>query len=109
MQKNLSNVMIVTIVVLVSAIAVPPPLFGEIEVEKEPIQVFILADQSNMEGKGAANTIDYLGEDPQYGSLLKKIKNEDGSWLVREDVWIWYLGRKGKLTIGYGIVLEIAN
>jgi len=102
MQKNISDVMVVTIVVFMLAIAAPSPLFGEIEVEKEPIQVFILAGQSNMEGKGAANTLDYMGEDSQYGSLLNKIKNDDGSWLVRDDVWIWYPARKGKLTIGYG-------
>lgn len=66
------------------------------------LKVFILAGQSNMQGKGAANTLDYLGEDPMYGGLLKKIKKKDGSWIVRDDVWVWYLGRKGKLTIGYG-------
>ena len=34
MWENISNVMIVTIVVLMSAIAAPSTLFGEIEVEK---------------------------------------------------------------------------
>ena len=69
---------------------------------KGPLKVFLLAGQSNMEGKGAVNTLDWLGEDPEHGHLLDTIKKEDGSWVVRDDVWIWYLGRKGKLTVGYG-------
>ena len=67
-----------------------------------PLKVFLLAGQSNMEGKGAVNTLDYLGEDPRHGHLLDGLKEEDGSWTVREDVWIWFLGRKGELTVGFG-------
>jgi len=44
---------------------------------KGPVKVFILAGQSNMEGQG-------------------KIKMDP------DDVWIWCLGRKGGLTVGYG-------
>jgi len=69
---------------------------------KGPLKVFILASQSNMEGHASAGTLDYLGEDPKYGKLLKKVK-KDGSLVVRKDVWIWYLGRKGDLTAGYGV------
>ena len=42
-----------------------------------PVKVFILAGQSNMQGHGALRTIDWLGEDPQYGHLLKKLKADD--------------------------------
>lgn len=68
-----------------------------------PLKVFILAGQSNMEGHAASGTLDYLGEDPKYGKLLEKIKNPDGSLVVRDDVWIWYLGRKGNLGVGFGV------
>ncbi len=74
---------------------------------KGPVQVFILAGQSNMQGHGHVRTLDWLGEDPTHGKLLKKIKNDDGTWVERKDVWIYYpRGRggtkKGNLTVGYG-------
>ena len=72
------------------------------EEKPKPVQVFILAGQSNMEGKGAVNTLDHIGDDAEHGHLLAKIKNEDGSWVVRDDVFIDYLGRSGPLTVGYG-------
>ena len=72
-----------------------------------PLKVYILAGQSNMQGHAALRTIDWIGKDPQYGHLLNKIKNTDGSWNVRDDVWIHYQRdekrlKKGKLTVGYG-------
>ena len=70
---------------------------------KGPLKVVILAGQSNMEGHARSGTLDYLGEDPKYGKLLGKIKKKDGSLVVRDDVWIWYLGRKGNLEAGFGV------
>ena len=72
-----------------------------------PVKVFILAGQSNMQGHGLLRTIDWLGEDEEYGHLLKTLKNEDGSWSVRDDVWIYYprntnSTKKGNLTVGFG-------
>ena len=74
---------------------------------KGPVKVFILAGQSNMEGQGALTTLDWLGEDPAHGHLLGKLKNEEGSWKVRNDVWVYYPRargglKKGNLTVGYG-------
>jgi alpha-galactosidase len=73
---------------------------------KPPVKVFILAGQSDMEGRGAVRTLDWLGQDPKYGHLLEKIKNKDGTWVVRKDVWVYQLGNRGlltsKLTVGYG-------
>ena len=66
-----------------------------------PVKVFILAGQSNMEGKGAVNTLEYLGEDSEYGHLLADIRKQ-GEWVVRDDVFIDYLDRSGPLTVGYG-------
>ncbi len=51
------------------------------------VKVFILAGQSNMEGLGHTRTLAHLGDDPQYGGLLKKIRNGDGSWVTRDDVF----------------------
>jgi hypothetical protein len=75
---------------------------------KGPVKVFILAGQSNMEGLGGIRTLDALGEHPTHGHLLKKIKNDDGSFVVRDDVFVYY-HRAGEsqtfkkpLTVGMG-------
>ena len=70
--------------------------------DPSPIKVYLLAGQSNMEGKGAVNTLPWLGEDPEHGRLLATIRNGDGSWKEGDGVWIDYLGRRGKLAVGYG-------
>jgi alpha-galactosidase len=57
---------------------------------KGPVKVFILAGQSNMEGHAGVQTLDRLGEHPTHGYLLKKIKNDDGSFVVRDDVFVSY-------------------
>jgi hypothetical protein len=74
---------------------------------KLPVKVFLLAGQSNMEGHGHMRTMDWLGEDPTYGYLLKKVKNGAGSWLEQDNVWIYYKRadagvKKGNLKAGYG-------
>ena len=56
----------------------------------KPLKVFILAGQSNMEGHGGIMTLDQLGKHPTHGHLLKKIKNADGSFVVRDDVFVSY-------------------
>ena len=66
------------------------------------VKVFLLTGQSNMEGKGAVNTLEWLGEDAQHGHLLQTIQTPEGDWREGDDVWIDYLGRRGKLTVGYG-------
>ncbi|MCH2160734.1 MAG: sialate O-acetylesterase [Phycisphaerales bacterium] len=87
-----------------SCLIVPIALFSAAEASSKEgvVKVFLLAGQSNMEGKGAVNTLAWLGEDEQHGHLLKTIQNEDGEWREGDDVWIDYLGRRGKLGVGYG-------
>jgi alpha-galactosidase len=67
----------------------------------KPVKVFILAGQSNMEGKAANSLLDYQAEAPETKDLFKHLR-KDGKWIVRDDVFIKYLDRKGALTIGYG-------
>ena len=75
-------------------------------VKKLPVKVFLLAGQNDMGGKGAIRTLDWLGQDAQHGALLRKIKNPDGTWVTRPDVWIYLANeggaRRGNLTVGYG-------
>ncbi len=80
----------------------------------QPLKVFLLAGQSNMEGHAAVRVLDYLGEDPQTAPLLDEIKGPDGTHRLIPNTWISYLsglkGRidgdnrevHGRLTTGYG-------
>jgi len=67
---------------------------------KKPIKVFILAGQSNMQGKAKVSLLEYQIEQPGTRDLFKHLK-KDGKWIERDDVWIKYLQQKGKLTVGY--------
>ena len=66
-----------------------------------PIKVFILAGQSNMEGKAKVSLLDFQAAQPATRDLYKHLRKDD-KWIERDDVWIKFLDRKGKLTVGYG-------
>ena len=93
------------------ALALTAPLQSG-QAGKSPVKVFILAGQSNMEGQGAIQadpkknegkgSLEYLVKTPATADRFKHLVDKGGKWVVRDDVWIWYLGRKGGLTVGYG-------
>jgi alpha-galactosidase len=96
------------------------PLFGILLVTlaapataaDRPVKVFILAGQSNMEGHGSIQadpkrnegkgSLEYVAKQPETAATFKHLLDKDGKWVVRDDVWIHYLDRKGKLTVGFG-------
>lgn len=59
-----------------------------------------------MEGHGGVQTLDQLGKLPTHGHLLKKIKKADGSFVVRDDVFVSYKKEdkhiKRPLSVGMG-------
>ncbi len=67
----------------------------------KPVKVFVLAGQSNMEGKAPNTLLDYQAEAPETKGLFKHFR-KDGKWIVRDDVFIKFLDRTGPLTVGYG-------
>ncbi len=67
----------------------------------KPVKVFILAGQSNMEGKAPNELLDHQATDAKTKDLFAHLR-KDGKWIERDDVFIKYLGRKGPLTVGYG-------
>lgn len=79
----------------------------------EPIEVFILAGQSNMEGQGfvqadakrngGRGSLEFLVKDPRTAAQFAPLVDAQGKWVVRRDVWIKYLDRQGPLTVGYGV------
>lgn len=79
----------------------------------EPVKVFILAGQSNMEGagrvaidprrtNGGKGSLEFLVKDAATAARFKHLAKADGSWKERDDVWITYLDRQGALKPGFG-------
>ena len=70
--------------------------------DQKPVKVFILAGQSNMEGKGGVDPLlNHQIDAPETRDFFAHL-HEDGKYIERDDVWINYLERRGKLTVGYG-------
>jgi hypothetical protein len=110
----------VLLVVTFVAVSVFPEFKGAVFAEAnigvepdKPVRVFILAGQSNMEGHGfiqadpkrneGKGSLEFLVKDPATAETFKRLLGKDGKWIVRDDVWIHYLDRKGKLTVGFGV------
>lgn len=68
---------------------------------KKTVRVFVLAGQSNMEGKAKMSLLEYQIAQPATRPLFAHFQ-KDGKWIERDDAWIKFLDRKGKLTVGYG-------
>jgi hypothetical protein len=111
MDKVRTGVKWAMFVVASIALLLPTTLVAD-DASKAPLKVFILAGQSNMEGAGkialdpkrneGKGSLEYLVKDPATADRFKHLKNADGEWVARDDVWIWYFDRKGPLTVGYG-------
>ena len=79
------------------------------QAESKPVQVFVLAGQSNMEGKAAVTTLDAVIEDSTTAEKYKHLKDGNG-WAKRDDVFVTFLDRgtselapgHGPLSVGFG-------
>ncbi len=76
---------------------------------KEPLKVYILVGQSNMQGHAQISTFDHVGMDPKTAPILKLMRDKEGTPRICERVWISSIGNggsdaeyHGKLTAGYG-------
>ena len=67
----------------------------------KPVRVYILAGQSNMEGKAKVSLLEHQAKQPSTREQFKHLRAND-KWVERDDVWIRFFDRKGKLTVGYG-------
>lgn len=94
-------------------LSLAPPCPGE-DAKRDTVRVFILAGQSNMEGKVKRELLDLQAEAPETLDLFAHLR-KDGEWIQREDVFIKFLGKKGPLSVGYGsgtssgVELEFGN
>ena len=72
----------------------------------KPIQVFILAGQSNMEGQGVVDldhpkyynggrgTLLHVLRDPKKAKTFQHIRDKENKWVVRDDVWVRFRTRR---------------
>ena len=82
--------------------------------EKKPLQIFILAGQSNLQGHAQVRTFEHIGMDPATKPMLAEMLGADGKPKVCERVWISSIGcggddtkeQTGKLTAGFGASTE---
>lgn len=84
-----------------------------------PVKVIVLAGQSNMEGQGVVDldgqdynagkgTLRALLNDPAKVATYRHLINADGSWKVRDDVFVSYQREdrpllKGPLSVGFSV------
>ena len=97
---------------LLAVICMTAFLASQSQAQPKPLQVFILAGQSNMEGQGfiaadakrneGKGSLEYLAKNAPTAERFKHLMDKDGQWIKRDDVWIVFLDRKGPLTVGYG-------
>jgi alpha-galactosidase len=81
------------------------------QLQANPLQVFILAGQSNMQGHAKVSTFEHIGMDPATKPMLADMLGADGKPKVCERVWISSIGcaeaeQTGKLTAGFGASAE---
>ena len=64
-----------------------------------PVRVFVLAGQSNTEGKAPNKRLDHQAAGPKTRDLFAKYR-ADGTWAVRDDVFVTFLGRRRRRAAG---------
>ena len=75
--------------------------------DEQPLKVFILVGQSNMQGHADVKTLPHMAMDPKMQDrYLEMIDEASGEPRLIDDVWISYLSsngeKHGQLTTGYG-------
>lgn len=58
------------------------------------VKVFILAGQSNMEGKARNTLLDYQAANAPTKNLFTHLRKDD-KWITRDDVFIKFFGSQG--------------
>jgi len=69
--------------------------------QRKAVAVFVLAGQSNMEGKAQNKLLEHQATAAATRDTFAPFRRGD-AWIERDDVFIKFLSRHGKLTVGYG-------
>lgn len=85
---------------------------GRVSADEKRVAVFLLIGQSNMEGHGRVSieagrndgrgSLQWLAEQ-RPDSVYARLRDADGKWRERDDVWVHYLERHGRLRAGFGV------
>ena len=80
--------------------------------DESPVHIFVLAGQSNMVGagevvarpdrNGGAGSLEHIAKGADAEPKYAKLVDEDGDFVVRDDVFISYLEHDGPLSTGFG-------
>ena len=94
-----------TVITLIAALVLTAQLYAK------PLQIFILAGQSNMQGHAKVGTFEHIGMDAATQPMLAEMLGADGKPKVCERVWISSIGcadaeQMGKLAAGFGATTE---
>jgi alpha-galactosidase len=87
--------------ILLSTLVLTPLAALQAADASKPVKVFLLAGQSNMEGKAPNALLDHQATNATTKALFAHLRKNE-RWIVRDDVFIKFLERKGPLTVGYG-------
>ncbi|QDU58742.1 sialate O-acetylesterase [Aeoliella mucimassa] len=68
----------------------------------DSVKVFVLVGQSNMQGQASLETLGHQIIEPRTREMFAHLHDGQGNYLSRDDVYIHFLDRHGKLTVGYG-------
>ncbi len=109
--------LLVAVVAAADARAQPP--------SAPPCKVFILAGQSNMEGHGVVapaggdhadgrGTLEWAAREPRTAPMVAHLRNADGTWKVRDDVFVRYTpegkpAKVGALALGFTPYLDASH
>ena len=69
---------------------------------EDTVKVYILAGQSNMQGKASLVTLGHQIKDETRKEAFAHLHDGEGNYMIRDDVFINFLDRHGKLEVGYG-------
>lgn len=103
------KLLIFSLVALICVLKIDGDALGQ--QSKKPVEVYILAGQSNMQGHAKISTFEHIGMDPATKPMLDQMVDQDGKPVVCDRVWISSIGSApteqiGKLTAGFGATTE---
>ena len=113
-MKLIHTLIAIITLICAHAVAAEPERSADSQRQKKPLQIYILAGQSNMQGHAKISTMEHIGMDPATKPMLADMLGADGKPKVCERVWISSIGcagddtkeQTGKLTAGFGATTE---
>ncbi|MCO6046295.1 sialate O-acetylesterase [Aeoliella sp. ICT_H6.2] len=88
--------------VILNALVVATIAMGQARAESDKVQVFILAGQSNMEGKASLETLSRQIKAERTKKQFAHLHDGEGNFVARDDVFITFFDRHGPLEVDYG-------